>query len=137
VRDDEPVAAGERVLRIVLVSYVDLGLPQPISPQAFRPSSKDTDGLSVFRERFISPRDLALNSPKQGDCFIVRLSVADISNLKLTVIPDPQQGSLPGHSLIPELKTGATGKKKEEERELRVELARLAGADIVFNPWQK
>jgi hypothetical protein len=133
VGEDDPIASSEYVLRIVLTQFVNLDLPQPISTEAFRPSSRDTDGLSVFREQFIDPRDLAVQSPRAGNCFVVRLSVVDITSLKLTVIPDPQPG-LPGHSLIPELKTGAKGDEKKRERELRLALAAMAGRSIVFRP---
>jgi len=134
----DPVDSAEYVLRRVPnhVQYVNLNLPQSVQSEAFRPNDKDGHGISVFRELFISAQDLAMKSPKEGDYYVVRLAVADLATLSLSVEPDPQVDGLPGHSLVPELKYGAKGDAKNRERELRLELARLASQNVVFHPVQ-
>ena len=52
-----PIEPDEIVLRRVplVAGACDLSLPQPISRGAFKPSERDLDGLSFYRERFVSP----------------------------------------------------------------------------------
>ncbi len=72
---------------------------------------------------------------KVGDYCIARLSVRDLRNLGLTVMPEPDSNGPPGHAVIPELSWPAYLADKQQRCKLiLVELARLASADIVHQP---
>jgi hypothetical protein len=100
----------------------------------FRPSEFDSAGLSVFRRRFISPAEVDAAGRKPGEYYIVSLSVKALFSLKLTVVPDEQEGSPPGHALIPELCFSAYQENKERLKDVQIELARLASQGIVLLP---
>lgn len=102
----------------------------------FRPTDKDTDGISVFRALFVSPDRVASSGKNPKGYYVARLRVSDIIALGLTVIPNPKDEQLPGHALIPELSTVAYAKNKENAKFLLYRLAILAGNEIVFAPEQ-
>lgn len=133
--DQDPVKDEESVLRRIHSIYYNPGSNIPVQPEAFRPTERDEDGLSVFRERFISPAqvlaDVAEN--KRGLYLIARLAVRDLHALHLTVIPAPRS-DLAGHAVIPELNWDSYQKEKRRLKELQVELARLASQAIVHHP---
>lgn len=132
----EPVAESEYVLRRIHRSFVDETLPVPFRPVAFRPNANDKTGLSVFREACVTAKDTlgAVPDAKKDDYFVARLTVAELTRLGLTVMPEPDPNGPPGHAVIPELSWDAYQADKQRWKVVTVELARLASADIVHRP---
>lgn len=133
--EQQPVADDEFVLRRVHRVYYDQHLPIPIQPAAFRPTQRDTTGISVLRERFATPADTLANLPpdKRADYYVVRLPVRDLLTLGLSVVPEPIPGGPPGHAVIPELNRGAYARNKRGLKEIQLRLAMLAGSHIVHS----
>lgn len=113
--------------------YFKGSLADPITPQAFRPNKNDTDGISLYRELFTSAEELAATG-KNGDCYVARIAVADLIELGLAVVPSVVRNGLLGHVLIPEMNSQLKGDARLRCKDLQVELARLAGRDIVYRP---
>jgi hypothetical protein len=133
--EHEPVDESEFVYRRIPRMYYT-NLEMPVQREAFRPTKNDATGVSVLRARFAQPAEtLAHVDPsKVNDYFVARLAVRDLVNLGLTVVPEPTAGGPPGHAVIPELNWQAYQGKKEHWKPILVELAKLAGADIVHKP---
>jgi hypothetical protein len=132
----DPVSDDEQVLRRVHKSHYDASLSVAIHFAAFRPSKQDTSGLSVFREKYISAAEVAAASRKPQECFVVRLLVSTLRDLKLSVIAEEDPVGLPGHAVIPELSVTAYGEEKKRLKDILVELSRLASSAIVHEPAQ-
>ena len=102
--DSDPVLPKEIVLRRISTVYYSPLDPIPIKPEAFRPTDMDGNGISVFREQFISSQEIfdSIDIAKRNRFVIARLVVRELQKLKLSVVPDPIS-ALPGHALVPEL----------------------------------
>ncbi len=133
--EDDPLDDGEAVLRRIPAAYYKADLPVPVAPEAFRPSSQDEYGLSVFREACLAtPADCLKVIPdeeKRKSFRIARLRVTDLTRLGLTLKPDPRP-DVPGHMLIPELNLSSYNAKKARWKPIQFELAKLASRDIVY-----
>jgi hypothetical protein len=127
-----PVDVTEYVLRRIHKDNFDATLRIPFRPASFKPTESDQDGLSVYRERFVSPFEVAATGRTPGAYYVVRLAVQDLQRLNLSVVPTP--GPLPGHAVIPELNRGFYEKEKQRSRDLQLELSRLASQAIVHRP---
>jgi hypothetical protein len=132
----EPVEDNESVYRRIHGSFFDPSVPVPIRRGAFRPNPTDTTGLSVFRARFLQPASILANidPAKATSYYVARLSVRDLRNLGLTVVPEPAVDGPPGHAVIPELSLPAYEADKQRLKQILFELAKLASADIVHRP---
>jgi hypothetical protein len=133
-QETSPVAAEEFVLRRIHKNHVDPGPPLAIGLAAFRPTPEDTAGLSVYRGKHASPADVDAGGRKPGEYYVARLSVRQLRHLGLSVIEDEQPQGPAGHALIPELSLSAYQQDKQKARELQIQLAELAGQDIVLVP---
>jgi len=136
--DTDPVSSDEFILRRVLRRWYGPSKDPPVDRLAFRPTPRDVDGLSVFRANFLKPEkldcDRATGNP--GSYYVAQLRASDILALGLTIIPAPND-ELPGHALIPELKTGLSGDAKNRAKEKQYRLAKLASNGIVYEPPSK
>lgn len=132
----DPVSPDEYVFRRIPKDKLryDPSLSEPVTRLAFDPSKKDIDGISIFRALFVSAEDVAAAGLGMNGYCIARLLVRDIIALGLTVISDPRDDQLPGHSLIPELAFQRVNAKetKPKSKEYQRALAKLAGESIVF-----
>src|SRR5436305_14444134 len=99
----DPVRADEFVLRRVHKNHCSADRPRAVHLAAFRPSREDASGLSVFREAYISAAQVAASGRKRDEYVVVRLAVQDLARLGLTVLPDEEVESVPGHAVIPQL----------------------------------
>jgi hypothetical protein len=133
-QEASPVSDEEFILRRIHKNHVDPGPPIAISPAAFRPTPEDTAGLSVYREKHVSPADIDASGRKPGEYYVGRLSVRQLRNSGLSVIEDEQPQGPAGHALIPELSLSAYQQDKLNGRERQMRLAELAGRDIVLVP---
>jgi hypothetical protein len=132
--EKEPITADEFVLRRIHKSQCNASLVPPILPLGFRPGKEDTDGLSVYREKEISPAQLAAAGRKPGEYYVVRLSVQALHQLGLTLkTADPADGP-PGHAVIPELNQKAYQQDKHRLQDIQLQLALLASQAIVHTP---
>ena len=137
--ENDLVSPDEHVLRRInnKKDWYDPSLGFPVTRVACTPFKKDVDGLSVFRELFVSAAEVAAAGPNPDGYYVARLLVADIQRLGLTVVPNPLPGRLRGHAIIPELNYSATRSDpdtKKRTKELTFELAKLAGRNIVAEP---
>ncbi len=129
-----PVSLNEWVLRAI--PNVEHFYKPPILRVAFEPNRNDTEGLSVFRERYTAAAEVARSLPKRGDYHVVRLSVRELSELGLTVTPDPLAEGPRGHAIIPELSYPAFRADKRRLKAVQrryAEMANRPGA-IVYEP---
>src|SRR5688572_16621900 len=94
-----PVADDEFVYRRVPHSFYRQGLQPPVQAFAFRPNANDVTGLSVFRAGFLRPEDTLANvdPARRNDYYVVRLAVADLRALGVTVVADPDPNGPAGH----------------------------------------
>ena len=134
-----PVSRDEYVLRAIpnVKDYYNSSLGEPIQRVVFQPDKRrDLDGLSVFRERFVTATKIAMALPKRGDYYVVRLSVEDLNAIGLTVIPKPVLGQPPGHALIPELSYEAYRADKPRSKDVQRALVRISSdpGALVFRP---
>jgi hypothetical protein len=134
--ENDPVDDSEFVYRRIHPNFFDPALPMPVQRDAFRPTENDTTGLSVFRASFARPADALANldSAKAKAYRVARLAVRDLRNLGLTVRPEPVPGGPTGHATIPELNWSGYQDRRLHWKSILVELAKLAGADIVHWP---
>lgn len=99
-----------------------IGVPRRPLPAGFGPHrDNDTDGLSVYREKYHTPEQVAGYRTKgTKPMWIARLSAKSITDLGLTLKPDPRgpENGLParpGHALIVEMNSN-TRKSDEVEQ---------------------
>ena len=138
----EPVTDDEFVLRRVSVdpNVVNFDLRNPVQRVAFEPHKKrDINGISVFRELFVSPEKLAAAGPSEAGYYIVRLLVSRITALGLTVVPDPDNAPLPGHALVPELDAASMRDvaRRPTSKEFQLKLANLARPGDILGPFRR
>lgn len=85
--DSAPIPDDSYVLRRVHKNDVDTSQPVPMLPHAFRPSSEDSDGLSVYQDdHHGGPTPIAVAASGGGGAdsyLIVRLLVGDLRKLGL------------------------------------------------------
>lgn len=129
----EPIEEDEFVLRRIHRDHYKTSLPDPVLRMAFEPRRGENDGLSVYRERWVTPAQVAASGRTPGAYYVTRLAVRDLRKLNLTVVPAPRS-ELPGHAVIPELSWEAQQKDKKRSKQLQIELAKLAGQFIAHRP---
>ena len=135
--ENDPIEDGEVLLRAVPNDgnrYQADHARGPILRLAFQPAPNDQNGISLFREAFVSPADVAAALPKAGDYYVARLLTADIRGLQLSLVPDPRSDQPPGHCLIPELTPATHDAKRPWAKEVEGKLAELANRNIVHSP---
>lgn len=136
--EQEPVSPDEFVLRRVHKNHFDPSLPVPIQKVAVRPTERDTDGLSVYREReYIgNPGGILadMDEAKRGNYYIARVRVSDLRALGLSVRPERGPDDLPGHCVIPELNRGTYDANKQALADTILELAKVLGRDVIHTP---
>ena len=131
VSEHDPVEEKESLLRLVPMAYYDPTLNEPIPRIAFKPSGRDRDGLSFYRDRFVTPADLVRQKGKEY--VVARISVVEFLQRGFTVEPSPQPGP-PGHCVVPELGYDEYCADKARHKDIQLELARLAAAGIAYVP---
>ena len=132
----EVVDPGESIFRRIpkIPDYYDPSLPTPILALAFRPNKQDSDGISFYRELFLTVDRLAGSARKPAEFYIVaRFKAADLFALGLSLVPVQEEGDLPGHVVVPELGLAAyqDPSKRERVKEINQKRAVLAGRDII------
>ena len=128
------ISDDEILLRRVVREYVNVDLPLPVQREGFRPTKRDIDGISLFRERFVSPSDVANGNRGPTGYYVVRLRASNIRELGLNILPNVKDDQLPGHSLIPEINYPAMKNDKSKSKELQRMLAKLANGNFAHTP---
>ena len=137
MNDDDAIAPEELLLRRIVrqPGQYDPALDPAVHRGAFTPNRQDVDGLSLFREAYISASAVALAARKPASDYVVaRLRVSDVLSLGLSVLPCPDPGGLPGHVVIPELSLARYNDPllKLGIKEASLHLARLASRDVIL-----
>lgn len=138
--ESDPVSPAECILRAIpnTADYFKLNLGiRSVAPYAFKPhKERDPDGLSFFREDFVSPRRVAHACGHPNGARVARLKVADLVLLGLAVQANPLETELPGHVILPEMNFPASKAKATKRRidDLQQKLAALASKDIAYTP---
>lgn len=97
----DPLRADEGLLRIITKGWYRANKSIPFGRVSFEPNENDTDGISLFRRRWVSPQLLDASRRKPGTYYIVQFTLKEILSLGLTI--RRTMGELAGHVVIPEL----------------------------------
>jgi len=127
--DQDSIAEDEYVLRRIHKQDYDSNLPIPVQRAAFIPTKADSEGISVYREKYVTAAQVAAAGRAPGSYYVARLSVRSLRALNLTVVPT--EGALAGHAVIPELSRPLYERQKPRLKETQNELTVLASQAIV------
>lgn len=108
-----------------------------ITPLAFKPSPKrDQDGMSFFREDFVTSQAVADASRHPQKARTTRITVVQLSQLELEVKADPDAKELPGHAIVPEMRYRKNQSDQERQRtkDRSQRLAQFATKNGVYSP---
>ncbi len=133
-RDAHPTIERNEIIlrRILKIHYQPDVIDSPFSVETFRPSSADDDGLSFFREKFITPFELASSGNKPAHDYVVAKFLAgDLFNLGLSLKITYEEDDLPGHVVIPELSKSNYKRNRIFCKEIHATLAKLAQLNVV------
>jgi hypothetical protein len=128
----DPIDREEQLLRLIPKDWHRPKNPIPFGKIAFQPRDNDEDGLSLYREKWVTAHRLVSTRRSPEKWFVVRLKVKDILAIKVTV--KVTVGDLPGHVVIPEMNTGDYKKSPNQINEWALSLTKIASQDIVLRP---
>ena len=114
-------------------AYYDPSLKTPLQRIAFRPNEYDVDGISFFRETFVSPRSLGYEGRKPP-YYVVRLRARQVAAIGLRILPLPDPDQPPGHLVLRELCYKARQTVAEKEAASRLQVALRDIASLAFDP---
>ena len=111
----EPILDEEELYRRIPVStsWYDATKDQHPSPKAFRPRASDVSGLSVFRAKYTSGRDVAQNN-RGARYYVAVLRAGDLRMHGIDVIPKPIPPTELGHAELPGLRYDNRGDNEAE-----------------------
>jgi hypothetical protein len=134
--EDQPVEDSEYVFRRIHPDFFNASLAIAVTREAFRPTKKDSSGLSVFRAGLAKPSDTLANldQEKAKKYYVAQLPVSELRKLGLTVVPNPIPCGPPGHAIIPQINWHNYQAGKDHWKPILLALARLASANIVHRP---
>lgn len=109
-----------------------------INPNAFEPAQDDTDGISLFREDFVTQEHLASKSTHVNGVRVSRVTARDCIALKLTPKPAPDPNEPRGHVVIPEMpfikKAQRTKAEWRKILDSAQKLAQIASKNEIYTP---
>ncbi len=136
-----PVFPNEVLLRTVPNSigyYTKTMGNWAINPNAFEPAKDDVDGISLFREDFVSKEDLARMNTHSKGVHVARVIASECISLSLSLNPEPDPDGPPGHTVIPEMpfvKTGPQNKTQRQNiKDFAQKLAQIASKNKLYTP---
>lgn len=137
--ETDPVFPNEVLLRTVpnSIGYYTKAMGRwAINPNAFEPAKDDTDGISLFREDFVTKERLARLSKHANGVRVACLTAKECTGLHLSLNPAPDPDEPAGHTLIPEMpfvkKTPQTKDLKRKIQDLAQNLAQIASKNEVY-----
>lgn len=98
-QESEAFSPDEFIVRRMHKNHYDAAQPAPVTTVALRPTPQDTTGLSVSRQKYTTAEALAASGRRPGESYTVRLGVAELQRLGLSVMPDPDPRLRPGTRL--------------------------------------
>jgi hypothetical protein len=114
----EPIADDEELYRRIPVStnWYDPDTDAPPSPRAFRPhEDRDGTGLSLYRGKFCTPREVAQND-RGKQYYIAVLRAGDLRAHGIEITPAPIPPDKLGHAELPGLR--ADNRRDTEETQM-------------------
>lgn len=107
-----------------------------VVPYAFKPSkTRDLDGMSFFREDFVTPEQVAKACTHPDGAYVARIKVSRLHKLGLAVQPNPDPDLLPGHAIVPGLRyEQRSTQERRRIEDLSRQLAELATNGIAYSP---
>lgn len=143
--ETDPVFPNEVLLRTVpnSIGYYTKAMGKwAINPNAFEPARDDTDGISLFREDFVTKEQLGRLSRHANGVRVARLVARECTTLQLSLSPAPDPDWSPGHMVIPELsaalffvkRTPQTKPQIQRIKDLAQELAQIATRHEIYIP---
>jgi len=110
-----------------------------INSLAFEPVQDDEDGISLFREDFVTREYLASVNKHPMGVRVSRVRAKECTSLHVSLKPSPREDQPPGHLVIPEMpfmnKKSPQGKlRRQEIQRLALMLARIASNNEIYTP---
>lgn len=109
-----------------------------INPLAFEPAKDDVDGISLFREDFVTKEYLASVNTHPKGVRVARLIASDCIGLHLSLNPSPDPTVPPGHAVIPDMpflkRTPQTKLQIQEIKDSAQKLAQIASKNRIYAP---
>lgn len=132
---ESPATDSGSVYRLIHKNFYREGLPLPVQPEAFRPTDRDSDGLSVFLEGSATPDQalLAVPADKRHLYYVARIPALELHQLGLSLRDAPIEEA-PGQAVIPEMNVQDYQRNKVAGKERQKRLAEIASANIVHRP---
>lgn len=130
------IADDEIVYRRVLArsDYCIPDSDRPIQWIAYKPSERDSSGISVWRAKYVQP-DQAIRTAKSGrSYYLIALKVRDLRQLGAKVVASPEEGGF-GHATITSLSWNRyRGSQKKDVMELASRIA-FEASGVVLGPF--
>ena len=109
-----------------------------INPLAFEPAKGDVDGISLFREDFVTKERLASVNRHPNGVRVARVRAKDCIGLNLSVKASPDPNVEPGHCVIPEmplLPSNAQNKgRRRQITDNAQKLSQIASNNEIYTP---
>jgi hypothetical protein len=139
--ETSPVFPNEVLLRTVPNSigyYSKVMGNWTIDPNAFQPARDDADGISLFREDFVTAEDLSFMSTHPKGVRVARVLAKECIGLHLSLNPAPDLHGPAGHTLIPEMiflkRTAQTSIQVQNIKDFAQKLAQFASKNDIYTP---
>lgn len=103
--DEEPIDRSEILYRRIPVSqeWYDPNDGLPPSPESFRPTKRDKDGISLFRARDYPDASALATNDRGAFYYVAAIRAADLMDLDIDIEPT-RDDQHPGHVSIPGLR---------------------------------
>lgn len=124
---NDPVADDELVMRRVSTAsmWYDPQASPPLNWLAFKPNQNDTNGVSVWRGKYLTPDDVAkMNARPNRRYYVVAIQVAALRGSGIEVIASPQEGGA-GHASLANLNSSAYDQDPDLVREMAIRASEL------------
>lgn len=109
-----------------------------VNPTAFEPAPDDLDGISLFREDFVTKEHLARVNKHPLGARVARIKAKECMTLHLSLKPAPDDKQPPGHVIVPEMpyltRSQQNNPLRKKIRDLAQQLAQLASQREVYTP---
>jgi hypothetical protein len=109
-----------------------------VNALAFQPLNDDIDGISLFREDFVTKEHLASVNPYPSGVRVARIIAREFVRLNLSLLPSPDYNGPPGHTVVPEMrhleKKPETKIPKQKIKDCMQKLAQISTRNGVYTP---
>lgn len=109
-----------------------------VNPYNFVPRKSDTDGLSFFREDFVTAHELVKKNSYVSGVRVGRITVQQLAELGLSAEAFPDAMQPAGHVVVPGLrfveKHLQSKEEKQKLKDLQQRLAQFATKNYIYTP---